>query len=281
MKKKTDGGHAIPEEDLREMEQEEGREMPEGVESQTGYCRFCGQGGVVHTMMGWGQDEVNEAVTCRCQCEEAKKYAESKERVQKAKSRIEELFSSTAEKPIDQSVVNIMFRAVDAIEEKAMKGITIDVGQGIKARVSKMAKESIKVERSEVQKKTYEEWGGQRLERMDADIKAVARSIIQGNEKRKKRIKAGKASSFDVMAAAVVEDALCSSCQNIESIQARRQMQKRIYESIVYNTPYEYIADALCGRRQFYEYRTEFITRVAQAMDMLPGGKGEDGNERD
>ena len=47
MRKKTDGGHAIPEEDLREMEQEEGREMPEGVESQTGYCRFCGQGGVV------------------------------------------------------------------------------------------------------------------------------------------------------------------------------------------------------------------------------------------
>ncbi len=81
----------------------------------------------------------------------------SKERVQKAKSRIEELFSSTAEKPIDQSVVNIMFRAVDAIEEKAMKGITIEVGQGVKARVSKMAKESIKVERSEVQKKTYEE----------------------------------------------------------------------------------------------------------------------------
>ena len=31
MRKKTDGGHEIPEEDLREMEQEEGREMPEGV----------------------------------------------------------------------------------------------------------------------------------------------------------------------------------------------------------------------------------------------------------
>ena len=119
------------------------------------------------------------------------------------------------------------------------------------------------------------------MERMDADIKAVARSIIQGNEKRKKRIKTGKASAFDVKAADIVEDALCSSCQNIESIQARRQMQERIYESIVYNTPYEYIADALCGRRQFYEYRTEFITRIAQAMDMLPGGKGmEDRNER-
>ena len=56
-------------------------------------------------------------------------------------------------------------------------------------------------------------------------------------------------------------------------------MQEKIYKSIVFNTPYEYIADVLCGRRQFYEYRTEFITRVAQAMDMLPGEKGlDDGN---
>lgn len=82
-KKRTDGGHEIPEEDLREMEQEEGREMPDGVESQTGYCRFCGQAGMVHTLTGWSQ--------------------------------------------------------------------------GVKAKVSKMAKESIKVERSETSKKIYEE----------------------------------------------------------------------------------------------------------------------------
>ena len=40
-KKRTDGGHEIPEEDLREMEQEEGREMPDGVESQTGFAVFA------------------------------------------------------------------------------------------------------------------------------------------------------------------------------------------------------------------------------------------------
>lgn len=38
-----------------------------------------------------------------------------------------------------------------------MKGITVDVGHGIKAKVSKMAKESIKIERSENKKTTYEE----------------------------------------------------------------------------------------------------------------------------
>lgn len=38
-----------------------------------------------------------------------------------------------------------------------MKGITVDVGHGVKAKASKMAKESIKVERSENKKTTYEE----------------------------------------------------------------------------------------------------------------------------
>lgn len=156
-KKRTDGGHEIPEEDLREMEQEEGREMPDGVESQTGYCRFCGQAGMVHTLTGWSQEDVDEAVTYKCECDAAKKYVESEERVQKAKSRITELFGSTAERPIDQDVVTVMLNVVDAIEAKHMKGITIDVGQGVKAKVFKMAKESIKVERSETSKKIYEE----------------------------------------------------------------------------------------------------------------------------
>lgn len=100
---------------------------------------------------------LEEAVTCKCECDAAKKYAESKERVQKAKSRITELFGSTAERPIDQDVVTVMLNVVDAIEAKHMKGITIDVGQDVKAKVSKMAKESIKVERSETSKKIYEE----------------------------------------------------------------------------------------------------------------------------
>ena len=112
--------------------------------------------------------------------------------------------------------------------------------------------------------------------KLDADIKAIARSIIQGNEKRKKRIKNGQASAFDLQAAQVVGNALRGTCGNIESVRVRRQMQEKIYKSIVYNMPYEYIANALCGRRQFYEYRQEFIKRVASAMDMLPEQKGQE-----
>jgi len=118
------------------------------------------------------------------------------------------------------------------------------------------------------------------LVKLDADIKAIARSIIQGNEKRKKRIKNGQASAFDLQAAGVIDNALRGTCGNIESVRVRRQMQEKIYKSIVYNMPYEYIADALCGRRQFYEYRQEFIKRVASAMDMLPEQKGQEHGNR-
>lgn len=35
MEKKTDGGHEIPEEDSREMEQDGGQEVAEGTKTQT------------------------------------------------------------------------------------------------------------------------------------------------------------------------------------------------------------------------------------------------------
>lgn len=110
--------------------------------------------------------------------------------------------------------------------------------------------------------------------KLEADIKTVARSIIQGNEKRKKRIKDGIASDFDVKAAEIVSSALDATCDNIASSKARKQMQEKIYKSLLYNQPYEYITDICCGRRQFYDYRMDFIGRVAAEMGMLPERRG-------
>ena len=67
MEKKTDGGHEIPEEDLREMEQDGGQEVTEETKTQTGYCKFCGQSGIIYAPKTWSQEEVNEAATCRCE----------------------------------------------------------------------------------------------------------------------------------------------------------------------------------------------------------------------
>ena len=102
------------------------------------------------------------------------------------------------------------------------------------------------------------------MQRIDDDIKATVKKIIQGNEKRKRRMLNGNASAFDRMAYSVINEALNNSCHNIDSEAAREQMQKQIYESIY---------DVMCGRRQFYDYRNEFITAVAEGLGMLPGSR--------
>lgn len=70
-----------------------------------------------------------------------------------------------------------------------------------------------------------------------------------------------------------IDEALNNSCHNIDSEAAREQMQKQIYKSVVHCTPYESIYDVMCGRRQFYDYRNEFITAVAKGLGMLPGSR--------
>lgn len=133
------------------------KEISEGLMAQTGYCRFCGQAGIVRAIVGWSEERINEEVTLICQCEAAQNYAKALQRKTKAKERINELFGEGAEKPLKDSVVELLLFTVDAIEDKALKGITVDAGDGVRAKVSKMAKESIKVERSENKKITYEE----------------------------------------------------------------------------------------------------------------------------
>lgn len=109
-------------------------------------------------------------------------------------------------------------------------------------------------------------------QRIDDDIKATVKKIIQGNEKQKRRIANGNASEFDRTAVEVIEAALNNSCHNIENEAARNTIHKQIYKSVVHCVPYESIYDVMCGRRQFYDYRNEFITAVAEGLAMLPSG---------
>lgn len=116
--------------------------------------------------------------------------------------------------------------------------------------------------------------GGAELARLECDIKAQVKKIIQGNEQRKRRVANGTASKFDIMAAGVIENALNNSCANIADQDARAEVHKQIYKSITQNMPYESIMGVMCGRRQFYDYRTEFIIMVAEGLGMMPGKRG-------
>ncbi len=113
--------------------------------------------------------------------------------------------------------------------------------------------------------------GGAALAKLESDIKAAVKKIIQGNEKRKRRIANNTAGPFDRLAVTAIEDALNNSCENITG-QAKEEMQRQIYKSILYNVPYENLYGIPCGRRQFYDYRTEFIIKTAEGLGMMPHG---------
>lgn len=158
---KTDGGHEIDEKDLEEMGMAAGEEPKTSntsLEEYTGTCKFCGQMGTANGKAGLSESEVNELITCHCGCEKAKEYAKQKEQIQKAKARIAETFGPAAgEKALDESIVENLVSFVDIIAQKKMQSVTVDMGRGLKARVSRMAKGSIKVERTETVKASFEE----------------------------------------------------------------------------------------------------------------------------
>ena len=39
---------------------------------KTGSCSFCGQTKIIQVPEEWEQGQINEAVTCECECEQAK-----------------------------------------------------------------------------------------------------------------------------------------------------------------------------------------------------------------
>ena len=160
---KTDGGYEIDEKDLEEMGMVAGEE-PEtdgktaSLEEYTGTCKFCGQMGTANGKAGLSETEINELITYHCGCEKAKEYAKQKEQIQKAKARISETFGPAAgEKALDENIVENLVSFVDIIAEKKTQSVTVDMGRGLKARVSRTAKDSIKVERTETVKASFEE----------------------------------------------------------------------------------------------------------------------------
>ena len=63
---------------LRNELEEIKREHPDGLEVQTGSCRFCGQMAQIETLFPWPQEKVDEAATELCRCDAAQNYTSRK-----------------------------------------------------------------------------------------------------------------------------------------------------------------------------------------------------------
>lgn len=133
------------------------RENPGSIETKTGACRFCGQMASLEVPGDWGGQLLDEAATELCTCWEAESYTRKKGQKERAIKAIEEQFGEKAEEcQVEEEVRKIMEEVAGLAVEDLINSATIDVGDGLKAKIGLTSKGTVKVERIKTAKTAKE-----------------------------------------------------------------------------------------------------------------------------
>lgn len=128
-----------------------------GVITGYGSCGFCGQKATHKVMEDWEQGTIDELITESCECLEACIYTAEKGQKERAHSRIEMLFGKDNNVvATEDAVLNLLHSVIDPICERHIAAATVDIGNGVKAKISITAKGNIKVGRTKTDTSTYE-----------------------------------------------------------------------------------------------------------------------------
>lgn len=101
---------------------EEKRELPEGVEEEMGACIFCGQT-YMFANVGLGTEQLNEAATERCTCEEAKNWQVQRKRAEKVRKKTERIFAN-------DKCLNFMLTSANMILSGELDKVTVKMNDG-------------------------------------------------------------------------------------------------------------------------------------------------------
>lgn len=123
----------------------------EASDMQQGACIYCGQLWSFETIGLADGDKLDEWATEKCDCSAAKAQTQKKKSLKVAKEKIKQFF------PGDNVTLDILDKATDAIYDDHIEDITINIGNGVKAKVSTNRKGNIKVERTVTTKLKYEQ----------------------------------------------------------------------------------------------------------------------------
>lgn len=127
-----------------------------GLHQENRACRYCGQIRMIEVPNNWTEEQREEMTIECCICPDAMTHNGLKHRKEKAHERIEMLFGEQSELPIDENVEKLLYMAVDAAVDLDIENVTISIKDGTKASIRRTTKGSIKIERSEISKNTYE-----------------------------------------------------------------------------------------------------------------------------
>ena len=119
---------------------EEKRELPEGVKEEMGACIFCGQT-YMFANVGLGTEQLNEAATEKCTCEEAKNWQVQRNRAKKVRKKTERIFAN-------DKCLNFMLTSANMILSGELDKVTVKMNDGTVGTIALTKKGSIKIQRS-------------------------------------------------------------------------------------------------------------------------------------
>ncbi|RGU89815.1 hypothetical protein DWW31_18360 [Clostridium sp. AF15-17LB] len=108
-------------------------------------------------MPQWDEETTNEAAAELCDCIQAKMYTKKKRQKENAREAIDKQFGQQAEEnETEPPVIGLLETVADMVVEDRISSATIDIGDGLKAKISITSKGYIKVERTKTEKTTQE-----------------------------------------------------------------------------------------------------------------------------
>lgn len=139
---------------LKDRIEEMKKEFPEGLVSGRGGCKFCGQIVAIEVPADWEDQERDELATEMCECISATIYTRKKQQKERAAKAIEKQFG--ADTGTEEEVKNLLLDIADKVIDLKINSGTIDIGNGVKAKIGITGKGNVKVERTKTEKATQE-----------------------------------------------------------------------------------------------------------------------------
>ena len=111
----------------------------------------------VNKLCEWNQEEIDELATETCECVNARIYTHKKSQKERAHNKIDLLFGENNTTVIvPDAAVDLLHKTVYPICEGFIQSATVDMGNGIKGKISITTKGIIKVTRTKTNTSTYE-----------------------------------------------------------------------------------------------------------------------------
>lgn len=133
------------------------------LEVQYGTCKFCGQIATIRPIFGpWEQSKLDECASEICGCEDAKRYAGRKERLEKAEELIDLKFGHSSQEDdyfIDDcpAVCKLLKAIANATINEKVEKVSVRINPKLKCDISISAKTGrVKIDRTILHKDTEE-----------------------------------------------------------------------------------------------------------------------------